>query len=97
LHSNDGVIHTHFVVYFHRNAVRTDAGEDRTLSHTVTLRGDATQKNACACCFWHKIFPLDSRRRVTAYIQTRTAMTPHICSHDALWNKLDTCSGFIFQ
>jgi hypothetical protein len=45
-HSHDCVIHTRFVVYFHRNAVRTDAGEDRTVSHTVTLRGGALQRDA---------------------------------------------------
>jgi len=97
LHTYDCLIHTHFVVYFHRNAVRSNAGEDRTVPHTVTLRGDAPQKYACACCFWHKIFLLYSRRKVTADIQTRTAMTPHTYSHGALSNKLDTCSRFIFQ
>jgi len=35
----------------HRNAVRTDAGEDRTASHTVPLRDGAMQRDACAYCF----------------------------------------------
>jgi hypothetical protein len=35
----------------HRNAVRSDASEDRTVPHTVVLRGGAMQKDACAFCF----------------------------------------------
>jgi len=46
LHSNDCVIHAHFVVFFHRNAVRSNAGEDRTVPHTVPLRGGALHKYA---------------------------------------------------
>jgi len=51
LFSNKRVIHTHFVVYFHRNAVRSNAGEDRTVPHTVPLRAGAPQKHACAYSF----------------------------------------------
>ena len=50
-------IHQHFVVpnycfsySLYRNAVRTDAGEDRTVPHTVTLRGGAMQRDATAYC-----------------------------------------------
>jgi len=50
MHSHDHGIHTQIVLYFHRNAVRTDAGEDRTVLHTVPLRGGAMQRDACACC-----------------------------------------------
>jgi len=74
LHSHDRVIHTRLILYFHRNAVRTDAGEDWTVSHTVPLRSGDPQKHAIAYWFWHKIFLLDSRGRVAADIQTRTAM-----------------------
>ena len=35
----------------YRNAVRSDAGEDRTVPHTVTFRGDAMQRHASAHCF----------------------------------------------
>ena len=86
-----------FFLYFHRNAVRTDAGEGRTVSHTVPLPGGAPQKHTCASSFWHKIFPLHSRRRVTADIHTLTDIKPHIYSHGALCHKLDTFSRFIFQ
>ena len=83
-----------FFIYFHRNAVRSNAGDGRTVPHTVPLRGGAPQKHACACSDWHKIFPLDSRRRVTADIQRLTAVKPHTCSYDALCHKLDACSRF---
>ena len=35
----------------HRNAVRTDAGEDRTVPRTVPLRGGNMERDACAYCF----------------------------------------------
>jgi len=34
-----------------RNAVRTDAGEDRIVPYTVPLRGCAMQRDACAYHF----------------------------------------------
>jgi len=50
-------MHTHFVVpddsfvySLYRNAVRSDAGEDRTVPHTVPLRGGAMQRDACSYC-----------------------------------------------
>jgi len=90
-------IHRFFFLYFHRNAFRTDAGEDRTVPHTVPLRGGSPQKHACAYCVWHKIFSLDSWRRVTADIQTHTAMKLHTGSHGVLCHILDACSRIIFQ
>jgi hypothetical protein len=41
-----------FLFYsMYRNAVRSDAGEDRTVPHTVPLRGGALQRHASADCF----------------------------------------------
>ena len=97
MRSNDSVIHSHVAVYFHRNAVRPNAGEDRTVPHTVPLRGGAMQTHACVCSDWQKVFPPGNRRRFTADIQTHTAMKPHTCSHAVLCHKLYPCSRFIFQ
>ena len=35
----------------YRSAVRSDAGEDRTVPHTVTLRSGAMQRHASEYCF----------------------------------------------
>jgi hypothetical protein len=40
-----------FFYSMYRNAVRSDAGEDRTVPHTVPLRGGALQRHAYADCF----------------------------------------------
>ena len=103
VHITEKFIHSFFFnffiifFYFYSSAVRTDAVEVRTVPHTVPLRGGAPQKHTCAYCVWHKVFLLDSRRRVTADIKTRTAMKPLTCSRGALRHKLDTCSRLIFQ
>ena len=83
-HSHDCILYIRFVVYFHRNAVRTDAGEDRTVLYAVPLRGGAMQRHICAYSFLHKIFPLDIERRDTAVFQTGTVVKPHSFSHVAL-------------
>jgi hypothetical protein len=46
---------TVFLFSLYRNAVRTDAGEGRTVPHTVLLRGGAMQRDACAYCLWKEI------------------------------------------
>ena len=63
-----------------RNAVRTDAGEDRTVPHTVPLRGGALQTDACGYFFQHKIFPTVVGRRLAALFLTDIVLKPHITS-----------------
>ena len=46
------------------NAVRTDAGEDRTVPHTVPLRGGAMQRHTCAFAFNTKSFLLQMNREI---------------------------------
>lgn len=41
-------LRSHFYGSLQRKAVRTDASKDRTLSHTVPLRGGTMQRDACA-------------------------------------------------
>ena len=85
--SQDCILHIRFAVYFHRNAVRSNAGEDRTVPHTVPLWGGAMQTHARVCCFWHKIFHLDIESSDSPVFQTGTALKSHSFSHFALTNK----------
>jgi hypothetical protein len=62
------------VYSLHRNAVRTDAGEDRTVPHTVPLRGGAMQRHACADYFWTKIFLTADTRGGSTVLQQNAAL-----------------------
>jgi hypothetical protein len=42
---------SHFFCSLQRNAVRTEASKDRTVSHNVPLRGGAMQIDASSYCF----------------------------------------------
>jgi hypothetical protein len=64
---------SHFYSVY-RNAVRTDAGEDRTVSHTVPLRGDAMQRHACADCFGSKIILNADARGISTVLKQNSVL-----------------------
>ena len=58
----------------YRNAVRFDAGEDRTVPHTVTLRGGAMQRDACAYFLRNKIFLAADEWGVSTVLQQNAVL-----------------------
>jgi len=68
IHLHLDVFDTWSVDSLHRNAVRTDAGEDRTVPHTVPLRRGAMQRNAWASCLWSKIYAFANWRRTSPVV-----------------------------
>jgi len=58
----------------HRNAVRSNADEDRIVPHTVPLRGGAMQRDACAYSLGHKICFSDDGRGGSAVLQKNSVL-----------------------
>jgi hypothetical protein len=81
-------IHLHFEVpdnchfyFLCRNAVRSNAGEDRTVLHTVPLRGGAMQRDTCAYSFRPKIFLTTDARGDSSVLQQNAVLNlyTYIC------------------